>query len=344
MPLKSLYGCPAIAVLMIACSMSLKAQEKKGETTAETGPWLSSIAWLDDAQLVATKSEGLLLRPAQVVKLTAADPAKLEVVGEQETSLWSVLPVGGQKLVVSDYKGGVYLYGDGEPKKFALDTRWVRALAKAPGEGEILAGTEDGKLVVLALNEQKESRRIDAHSAAIFGIAVSHAGDKIATAAGDGTIKVFSWPKLEPIATMSRGNEAVWCVAFSADDSHLISGGADRRIQLWDLAKQKSVMSLQTTADWITSLVALPDTTAVAASSMSGQVFVVDYQTMLPVTQTDAMKSAIWSMVLSPDGKHVALGSRKSGAQVLPIADWVAAAKQEAESDAAKERAPGPKK
>ena len=204
--------------------------------------------------------------------------------------------------------------------------------------------TEDGKLVVLSLSEQKEARRVDAHAAAIFGIAISHAGDKIATAAGDGTIKVFSWPKLDPIATLSRGKDAVWCIAFSEDDSQLISGGADRRIQLWDLAKQKSVMSLQTTSDWITSLVALPGTNAVAASSMSGKVFVVDYKTMLPVTHTDAMKSAIWSMTLSPNGTQVALGSRKSGAKVLPIAEWIAAAKQAAESEAAKEVAPSPKK
>jgi WD40 repeat protein len=278
------------------------------------------------------------------VKLAASDPAKLETVGEQETSLWSVLPLGGAKFLVSDYKGGVYLYGDGEPKKFTFDARWVRAFAKAPGEGEVLAGTEDGKLVVLATNELKESRRIDAHAAAIFGITFSHAGDKVATTAGDGTIKVFSWPKLDPIATLSRSKDAVWCVAFSADDTQLISAGADRRIQLWDLAKQKSVMSLLVTSDWITSLVAIPGTNAIAGSSMSGEVFVVDYKLMLPVTHTDAMKSAIWSMKLSPNGQQVALASRKSGAAIMPIAAWVEAAKVTAESEAAKEVPPSPKK
>lgn len=329
---------------IVASSAISFAQEKKGETAAETGPWLSSIAWLDDGSLVATKSEGLLLRPAQVVKLAAADPAKLETVGEQETSLWSVLPLSSGKFLASDYKGGVYLYGDGDAKKFAFDARWVRALAKAPGDGEVIAGTEDGKLVVLALNELKEARRIDAHAAAIFGITFSHAGDKVATAAGDGTIKVFSWPNLEPVATLSRSKDAVWCVEFSADDTLLISGGADRRIQLWDLAKQKSVMSLLTTSDWITSLVSIPGTTAIAGSSMSGKVFVVDYKLMLPVTHADVMKSAIWSMKLSPNGQQVALASRKSGAKILPIAEWIDAAKKTSESDAAKEVPPSPKR
>ncbi len=322
------------------------AQEKKpaAEAPAESGPWLSSIAWLDNSQLVATKSEGLLLRPAQAVKLNASDTAKLETVGEQETSLWSVLPIGAGKFVTTDYKGGLFLYGDGEAKKFELDARWIRATAKAPGDTEILAGTEDGKLVVLSIADKKEARRIDAQTAAIFDIAFNHKGDQVATTGGDGTIKVFSWPKLEPIASLSRGKEAIWSVVFSDDDTQLISGGADRRIQLWDMAKKKSIMSLQMTSDWITSLVALPGTSAVACSAMNGKVFLVDYKTMLPISHSDVAKSAIWSMALSPDGTHVAIATRKHGASVLPIAPWIEAAKQAATGEAAKEHAPAPNK
>jgi len=338
-PLRTLF--PLICVF---ASVNLLAQEKKTEPTAETGPWLSSIAWLDNSQLVATKSEGLLLRPAQVVKLAAADATKLESVGEQETSLWSVLTLDASKYVVTDYKGGVYLYGDGEPKKFELDARWIRATAKAPGDAEILAGTEDGKLLVLSIADKKEARRIDAQAAAIFDITFNHKGDQVAVSAGDGTIKIFSWPKLDPVASMSRGKEAVWSVVFSDDDSQLISGGADRRIQLWDLAKAKSVMSLQMTSDWITSLVSIPGTTAVAGASMNGKVFLVDYKSMLPISQSDAAQSAIWSLALSPDGSKVAMATRKHGAAVLPVAEWVEAAKQAATNEAAAEQAPAPKK
>lgn len=328
----------------LIANVSLLAQEKKTEPPAETGPWLSSIAWLDDSQLIATKSEGLLLRPAQIVKIAAADTAKLESVGEQETSLWSILPLNASKYVVTDYKGGVYLYGEAEPKKFELDARWIRATAKAPGDAEILAGTEDGKLLVLSIADKKEARRVDAQAAAIFDIAFNHKGDQIAVAGGDGTIKIFSWPKLDPVASMSRGKEAVWSVVFSDDDSQLISGGADRRIQLWDLAKAKSIMSLQLTSDWITSLVAVPGTTAVAGGSMNGKVFLVDYKSMLPISESDAAKSAIWSIALSPDGSKVAMATRKHGAVVMPIAAWVEAAKQAATNEKTAEQAPSPKK
>lgn len=336
-----------LSVLVASASLSgeLLAQDKHAaEAQSASGPWLSSIAWLDNAQLIATKSEGLLLRPAQVVKLTAAEAAKLETVGEQETSLWSVLPLGAAKFAVTDYKGGLYLYGDGDPKKFEFDARWIRTTAKAPGDTEILAGTEDGKLLVLSIADRKEARRVDAHAAAIFNITFNHKGDQVAVSAGDGTIKIFSWPKLDPVATMSRGKEAVWSVVFSDDDSQLISGGADRRLQLWDVAKAKSVMSLQLTGDWITSLVALPGTTAVAGASMNGKVYLVDYKSMLPISQQDVAKSAIWSMALSPDGNQVALATRKEGAIIAPVAAWTEAAKQAAANPIAQEQPPAPKK
>ena len=334
------------SAVVILSMLDLTAQEKKPavEAPTESGPWLSSIAWLDNSQLVATKSEGLLLRPAQVVKLAAADTAKLETVGEQESSLWSVLPIAAGKFVTTDYKGGLYLYGDGDAKKFELDARWIRATAKAPGDAEILAGTEDGKLVVLSIADKKEVRRIDAQAAAIFDITFNHKGDQIATAAGDGTIKIFSWPKLDPISRMSRGKEAIWSVVFSDDDTQLISGGADRRVQLWDLAKNKSIMSLQMTSDWITSLVALPGTSVVACAAMNGKVFLVDYKSMLPISHSDVAKSAIWSMALSPDGTQVAIATRKHGASVIPIAPWIEAAKQAETGELAKEQAPTPKK
>ncbi len=334
--------------LVLICGTSattVLAQEKNpAEAQATTGPWLSSIAWLDNAQLVATKSDGLLLRPAQIVKLPAADSAKLETIGEQETSLWSVLPLDAAKYVVTDYKGGVFLYGEGDPKKFEIDSRWIRATAKAPGDAEILAGTEDGKLLVLSIADKKEARRIDAQAAAIFDITFNHKGDQVATTGGDGTIKVFSWPKLDLVASMSRGKEAVWSVVFSDDDTQLISGGADRRIQLWDLAKAKSVMSLQLTSDWVTSLVAIPGTTAVAGASMNGNVYLVDYKAMRAISQNEVAKSAIWSMALSPDSSQVALATRKHGAVISPIAAWVEAAKQAATSAEASEQPPAPNK
>lgn len=316
-----------------------EAENKAGEPG--TGPWITSVRWVDDSQLVAAESQGLLLRSGKVHKTTAADVAKLEPIGEEETSIWAVLPAGNGQVLASNYKGEVFLHGGGEPQKFELTARWIRALEKAPGEGQVLAGTEDGKLVVLSLADRKETKRIDAHGAAIFDIAVNAAGDKIATVAGDGSVKLWSWPNLEAAGSMSRGNEAIWAVQFTPDGSKLITGGAERRVRLWDIAKSKLIMSIAVTPDWVTSLDLIPETSLVAAGCMNGKVVIADYAAMLPVAELDGPGSAIWSVDISPSGKQLAVSTRKHGIGLIAADKWQEPAKAVAERAAA-EKAPAP--
>ncbi|MCC6509275.1 MAG: hypothetical protein IT423_09220 [Pirellulaceae bacterium] len=316
---------------------------KAAEAAVGSGPWITSVQWVNDQQLVAAESQGLLLRAGKVHKASAADVSKLETLGEEETSIWAVLPLADGKVLASNYKGEVFVHAAGDAKKLELTARWIRTLEKAPAEGQVLAGTEDGKLVLLSVADNKETKRIDAHTAAIFDIAVNPAGDKIATVAGDGSIKVWTWPALEAAGSMSRGSDAVWAVQFSADGSKLITGGAERRVRLWDVAQSKLIMSVAVTPDWVTSLAKVPDSTLVVAGCMNGKVVVVDYQAMLPVMQMDGPGSAIWSVAISPSGKQVALSTRKHGLALLDSAKWQDAAKAVAER-AASEKPPAPSK
>lgn len=328
----------------VNCAQADEPEKAKApETAVGTGPWITAVRWVDDNQLVAAESQGLLLQTGKVHKTAAADVTKLEPLGEQATSIWAVLPVGDGKVLASNYKGEIFLHGAGEPQKFELTARWIRTLEKAPGDGQVLAGTEDGKLVVLSLADRKETKRIDAHPAAIFDIAINPAGDKVATSAGDGSIKVWTWPALEPAGSMSRGSDAVWAVQFSADGTKLVTGGAERRIRLWDIAKSKLIMSIAVTPDWVTSLAAVPGSTLVVAGCMNGKLVVADYAAMLPVQQIDGPGSAIWSADMSPSGKQLAVSTRKHGLALIQSDKWQEAAKAVTER-AASEKPPEPTK
>ncbi len=328
----------------------VQAEDK--EDIVPDGPWISSVAWQDAATLLGTHSQGLLFRPGQVVTALATDPQSLTVIGQSETSLWSVCPVRDGRSVATTYKGGVLLFdkataqSDSAPsngKPFEVDSRWIRALELVKDSGELLAGTEDGKLLVLSADEAKELRRVDAHAAAIFDIAFSAAGDKVATAGGDGTLKVFSWPQLEPLASMSVGSEAIWSCLFVDSDSRIVSGGASRSVQLWDVATAQSIISLASAHDWITSLVALPGTNLVVAGCMDGKLLVVDTHTMHGVTEQAGPGSAIWSIALSPDKQQIAVGTRKHGMAVLKVQPWIEASVAAAQ-ELQEVRPPAPKR
>lgn len=321
---KSLVRCtPCVffGTALLLWVSSAGAEDGKDEGAVENGPWISSITWVDDSTLIGTHSQGLLLRPASVVKIMANDPSKLEAVGEAETSLWSVIPFGSGFLA-SDYKGGLAIYGGDAPRKLEIEARWIRSLKRAPSGELCLAGSEDGKLIAIKLKDGTETKRVEAGAAAIFDIAFNPAGDQVAVGCGDGSIKLFSWPAFEPAGEMSRGKEAIWSLVYSADGSQLISGGADRRLQLWDVASKRSQLTLTKTPDWVTSLVRIPESTLVAAGCLNGSVVVADYQALIPVAEVPWTNSGIWSLALSPNGQILAAGTRKSGVATRSIEDW----------------------
>ncbi|MEZ6136773.1 MAG: hypothetical protein R3C53_17905 [Pirellulaceae bacterium] len=333
-----------ILVLALAISRVCPSAAAEGDDKpAADGPWISSVAWLDDGHLVGTRSQGLLLRPAQAVKIAVdqvGTDAEPEILGEAETSLWCVQPIADGKVIAGDYKGKLSIYGGGEPRGLDFETRWIRAMAAAP-DGQMLAGTEDGKLVTFSPADGKETKRVEAGTAAIFDIAFSPAGDRVAVGCGDGTIRLLSWPALEAQSTMSRRNDAVWSLVFSNDGKHLVSGGADRRLQLWNVAEARSIASIAKTPDWVTSLVALPDSNLVVAGCMNGAIVVADYETQRPVKVDAQLESGIWSIALSPNHQQLAAGTRKHGFAVLEVADWISAG-QAAADEAHKIQPPKP--
>ncbi len=306
------------------------------------GPWISSVGWVSDTDVVGTQSEGLLLRPAKAVKANTAALDQFKVLGETESSLWRIVILPDGRVAVSDYRGGIHVFGGDQPAAFQADLKWVRAMALTPDGKDIVAGTEDGKLVVLSIEQLKETRRTDAHDAAIFDVVFNASGDTLATACGDGSIKLFTWPTLEEKGKLSRGDEGVWSVVFTPDGKWLLSGGSDRRIQLWDLAAMQSVCTIARSRDWITDLVLLPDSNLVAAGAMDGKLVVADYAIKQKVAVADAAGSAIWAAELSPDGKQILLGTRKTGFVLVPVADpWRAEARKLAD-EVAKLAPPAP--
>ncbi|MEM7558087.1 MAG: hypothetical protein AAF394_03110 [Planctomycetota bacterium] len=319
----------SVCILIALCPVPLLANDD--EEQVADGPWISSVVWDGEQSVVGTNPQGLLLRPAKLVRAAASGEGELETLGESETSLWSVLSLSDGRWLSSDYKGGLHLMGK-DAGKIECEARWVRALAATPEDGKVLAGTEDGKVLLLSVADKKELSRVDAHKAAVFDIAFNASGDKVATAGGDGVIKIHSWPELKPIAEMNHGSDAVWSVAFVEGDSKLVSGGAGRRLQLWDLESAQSICTLTRTRDWITDLIALPDSDVVMAFCMDGKVIAADTQVMTKVAEKELAGSAIWSASLN--GKRIALGTRKHGvivADVPDCSDKVAAAKAEME-------------
>jgi WD40 repeat protein len=78
----------------------------------------------------------------------------------------------------------------------------------------------------------------------IYALAFSPRGDLLASASGDGTVRVWSVPSGPCVATLEHGSSGR-SVAFSPDGAHLATGGTRGPVRLWSTSTWKPERELE---------------------------------------------------------------------------------------------------
>lgn len=189
-----------------------------------------------------------------------------------------------KKIAASGTNGnvGIWDVGSGKLIRSLESKKWQTALAWSP-DGKYLAGgsvgltlweTESGKLV----------KNFDGHNAAIRGITFSSDGKMLASASLDKTARIWNAESgallktIEPKGLIqfapdgkTYNNEyklPVLAVAFSPDGKQLATGGADRLVQLWDVASGEHVRSFLGHRMTVTGVKFSPGSKQIASSSL----------------------------------------------------------------------------
>ena len=150
-------------------------------------------------------------------------------------------------------------------------------------------------------------------TAEVNSVAFSPDGERLASAGGDGTIKVWNSRTGEVVQTLDANTDFVYSVAFHPDGKHLAAAGADREVRVWDLTTGKTVFTCPGYggAYYGTAygVAFSPDGRRLAAGS-DGAVKIWDWRhrASSSTPSPDTTRRAI-SVAFSPDGRRLASGS-----------------------------------
>ena len=207
------------------------------------------------------------------------------------------------------------------PKPMDAD-QGVEALAFNRDGTEFVIGGRD-KTIVLSSLAGRKIREFRGHQGWITAVAYG-AGERLASASYDGTIRIWDLTTGDCLRTLSSpGNRRpVKALAFHPDGRQLASSGRDRVIRLWDVETGEVRREYRGHLAEVDSLSFSPDGLRLASSDTTNVTLVQDLAPGFPATKLEGRRA-----VFSPDGSWLATYTSSRSEVVLRDAKTIEARK-----------------
>jgi WD40 repeat protein len=303
----------------------------KGQTK-----WVTSLVFAPGGKVLATAGgDTLLFKPGEV-KLWDVNSGEVKASFDgHERTVWSVaFDREGKTLASAGYDRLVKLWDVSSAKERATlsgHSNWVTGVTFSPN-GQVLAtGSEDTTAKLWDVAGAKELATLKGHTATVRGLTFSPDGKLLATASFDQTVKLWDVEKRAELATLKGHSDAVWAVAFSRDGKTLASAGADGALKVWKVPELKDgkldgavpdPTTLQGHKNWISSLAFSPDGTRLVSGGFDNSVKVWNLERGREVASLDGLKSTVWSVAFTADGKTVALAFGAVAGEESTVKFW----------------------
>jgi WD40 repeat protein len=224
----------------------------------------------------------------------------------------------GSRLAIGTSRGvEIFSTADGSPAAAYPYASPVLAVLYSPDGQLLAAGLQDGMVLVLDAASGKTLHRLLWHLRPVHGLAFSgwrqedQSSAYLASGAEDGSVAV--WDLKSGLARHRFTNPLLgyWgygirSLAFSPDDSVLVTGGDQGYLSRWNLATGKELPRLQTQFGLLFSIAFSPDGSRLASACGDGTVQLWDYASERPLALLQGHAYGAWSVAWTSTGDRLA--------------------------------------
>jgi WD40 repeat protein/serine/threonine protein kinase len=191
---------------------------------------------------------------------------------------------------------------------------WILSIAFSSPDGKLLAVSgpdSNGRIIsIWDTTTRQEIHRLRGHSWNINSVAFDRTGQLLASAGGDGTVRIWDARAGQELVTLQPRHEgSVTSVAFSPNGKYLASGSLDRTVKVWSTATWKLARAIPDAQGGITSVAFAPDSRRLAWAGTDATVKVADADTGQIFETLHGHIGWVTSVAFSPDGQQIASAS-----------------------------------
>ena len=154
------------------------------------------------------------------------------------------------------------------------------------------------------------------HNKAVYDLAFSPDGTRIASASHDMTVRVWDVPAQAEMVTLSGHTDLVVAVAWSPAGDVIASGSYDGTIRVWNPVTGEALHVIDAGGGWVDDLAFGPDGPVFASATRDGVLRLWDAASGDLIAAVDAHAGGASGVTWSPDGTRLASSGRDGRVRV----------------------------